>query len=127
MNSYFELQNEKSLTFLYRAPKLILKPLNLGSIARSYEKLLKVDKEKSYEMAKLTKGYSFAFQVLGYLYWDNPSGGLYEILPYYDQYLDEYVYEKIWSELSSFDRDIMIALSQMEDRVRVKDLRDKIK
>ena len=126
-DNIYELQNEKSLTFLYRAPKLVLEPLNVSSIARSYENLLNVDKEKSYEMAKLTKGYSFAFQVLGYLCWDNPSGELSEILPLYDQYLEEYVYEKIWSELSSFDRDIMIALSQMEEPVRVKNLRDKIK
>lgn len=56
-------------------------------------------------MTALTKGYPFAFQVLGYLYWENrKSHSIEEILPEYDQYLDEYVYSKIWSELSELDK-----------------------
>lgn len=33
-----ELQNQKSLTFLYRAPKIALKPLNIGTISRNYQR-----------------------------------------------------------------------------------------
>lgn len=44
-------------------------------------------------MAGLTKGYPFAFQVLGYLTWNN--GGDYNgILGEYEQYLSEFVYDK---------------------------------
>lgn len=35
-----ELQNEKSLTFLYRAPKIQLKPLNNAAIINKYKTIL---------------------------------------------------------------------------------------
>lgn len=61
-------------------------------------------------MAKLTKGYPFAFQVLGYFMW-NSEGKLNDILDEYSQYLEEYVYEKIWSELSNKDREIAYGIA----------------
>lgn len=56
-------------------------------------------------------GYFFAFQVLGYLCWrcKKPWN---TILPEYDAYLEEYVYEKIWSELSAKDKEISSAMCQ---------------
>ena len=43
-------------------------------------------------MAGLTKGYPFAFQVLGYLTW-NYGGDYYGFLGEYEQYLSEFVYD----------------------------------
>ena len=81
-----DLQNEKNMTFLHRAPKIHLSPLNIGTMARSYRKNINVDEETSIKMAQLTKGYSYAFQVLGYLTWKN--GGNYEaVIPEFKQYL----------------------------------------
>lgn len=122
----YELQNEKTLTFLYRAPKLILEPLNAITIANSYEKILGVSEDESIQMAKLTKGYPFAYQVLGYLYWDSKPKELDEIMPLYDQHLGEYVYEKIWSELSELDRKVMVSISQKQEKVRIKEVRDNL-
>ena len=62
-----DLQNQKSLTFLYRAPKIQLQPLNIPAIATRYRGMFHMEEENAYKMARLTKGYSFAFQVLGYL------------------------------------------------------------
>lgn len=107
------LQNEDSLTFLYRAPRINLEALNITSIASNYSKNLNLDRETAMEMALCTKGYSFAFQVLGYLTWE--SGGDYKaVLPEYRQYLDEFVYDKIWSELSARDKKILDAISRVE-------------
>lgn len=107
------LQNEDSLTFLYRAPRINLEALNITSIASNYSKNLNLDRETAMEMALCTKGYSFAFQVLGYLTWK--SGGDYmAVLPEYRQYLDEFVYDKIWSELSARDKKILDAISRVE-------------
>lgn len=104
------LQNEKSLTFLYRAPKIILKPLNIGTIAANYKKNLSITEGEALKMAKMTKGYSFAFQVLGYFYWQ--QGSLSDtVLEEYRQYLEEYVYEKIWAELSQNDRKIVYGIA----------------
>ena len=58
-------------------------------------------------MAELTKGYPFAFQVLGYLTW-NHSGHYEVVIDEYEQYLSEFVYDKIWSELSQKDRIVAI-------------------
>ena len=121
-----ELQNEKSLTFLYRAPKIYLKGLNLGAVGRKYKSIFSLNDEQAREMANLTKGYPFAFQVLGYLYWENrETKTLEEILPEYDQYLEEYVYSKIWSEMSDKDKEIMQKLAESGD-IKVKDLREQL-
>ena len=107
-----DLQNEKHLTFLHRAPKLELKSLNIRSIADNYKKVLKISDEKALYMAKWTCGYSFAFQVLGYFTWayrDDPG----RIHAEYKQYLEEYVYEKIWQELSGEDRRVCLAIANV--------------
>lgn len=54
-------------------------------------------------MAKLTRGYSFAFQVLGYFTWEN-GGNMEAALGEFRQYLEDYVYEKIWDGLSKNDK-----------------------
>ena len=99
-----ELQNEKSLTFLYRAPKIQLKPLNNVAIINKYKTIFNISAEQASQMAGLTKGYPFAFQVLGYLKWNefNPyrkrlirkgivsgetRGYVYFTLPLFDEYV----------------------------------------
>ena len=60
-----DLRNEKNLTFLYRVPEIRLRGLNLSTIAANYARNLPITESAAKEMAALTKGYSFAFQVLG--------------------------------------------------------------
>ena len=110
----YELQNVKNLTFLYRAPKIILEPLNLGSIASSYEGIFNISHEEGLLMARLTKGYPFAFQALGYVTWKYQSRND-EAMNEYRQILEEYVYEKIWSELSPKDRRILDGIAHCPD------------
>ncbi len=71
----YELQNEKTLTFLYRAPKIELRPLSIPLIMEKYSEIFSLSQEGSLAMAKATKGYSFAFQVLGYLCWTTKKIG----------------------------------------------------
>ncbi|RKM54278.1 ATP-binding protein [Butyrivibrio sp. X503] len=106
-DNLYDLQNEKTLTFLYRAPKIIMDPLNYTAIVSHYKKTFDIDNSKAEYMAKLTKGYSFAFQVLGYLMWESKNKDIDELLPQYDQYLDEYIYDKIWSEMSETDKKVV--------------------
>lgn len=116
------LQNEKSLTFLYRAPKIQLGPLNIGTIAEDYKTVLNLSEENSLELAKETKGYSFAFQVLGYFAWDHGFNTK-ECKLLARQYLDEYSYDKIWSELSRKDKEILYGITRCESR-RISDIRE---
>ena len=99
----YELQNEKSLTFLYRAPKIIMRPLNTTAMASRYAEVFSLEEDSAYEMAVMTKGYPFAFQVLGYLTW-RADGNYKSVVNEFRQYLEEYVYEKIWMEMSSLDQ-----------------------
>lgn len=109
-----ELQNEKNLTFLYRTPKIELKGLNIRAIAVKYKSIFNLDEGAALKMAKLTKGYPFAFQVLGYLTW-NKNGDFESVLDEYQQYLEEFVYEKLWSELSAKDKMILNGMATAKD------------
>lgn len=110
------LQNEKSLTFLYRAPQVNVGSLSLISVAESFEKLLSVTKENSIKLAKLTNGYAFAYQVLGYvLYEQKKKKSDDAILKEFDRYLREYVYEKVYFDLPDIERKIVNYLSKNDD------------
>lgn len=101
------LQNENNLTFLYRAPKIFLNPLNTQAMAEKYKSILNVSFEDAYTMATLTSGYPFAFQMLGFLTWEN-SGNYKEVLEEYEYNLNDCIYDKIWSELSEDDRSFLV-------------------
>ena len=72
-------------------------------------------------LAKLTKGYSFAFQVLGYFTWENPTDPQ-ESHRLARQYLDEYAYDKVWSELSRKDKEVLWGIAQVKSG-RIADIR----
>lgn len=119
------LQDDKSLTFLYRAPKLYLGSLSLPMISDVYQSVFSLEKEVANRMAILTKGYPFAFQVLGYLKWESKDSSLDDLLKKYDFYLSEYVYEKIWSELSEKCRLVLSVFKNDQPR-KVQEIRDSI-
>ncbi len=54
----------------------------------------------------------------------NRDGSLEDILPEYDQYLDEYVYGKIWSELSGQDRRVLAEMAGSGE-TKVKNIRER--
>lgn len=124
----YNLQNEKTLTFLYRTPKIMLDPLSIGAISRSYESIFGIKKDLALSMAKLTKGYAFAYQALGYLYWNERSRSgnapeIEQVLPQYDETLESYVYEKIWSELSPKEKEIVSIIAN-DEKVKVSAIRE---
>lgn len=108
------LENNKSLTFLYRAPKIDLDPLDLFQVKNSYIKELNVNDETAIKLAKLTNGYAFAYQSLGYLSFDNGGQINKDLLTKYDEYLKIFAYDKIWSELSNVDHKILMKLAEKE-------------
>lgn len=116
------IQNDPQLTFLLRSPKINLGPLGLSQIARQYERALNISSGMAVQLARETKGYAFAFQALGMIYYDNEQSlSLDKQLIIMDEYLDEYVYQKIWSGLSEQDRNVVLQLSDNK-AVKVKDI-----
>ena len=129
------IKNQKSLTFLYRAKVKELDELNITAIVSNYQRILQVDRSIAEELAFQTRGYSLAFQALGYHYYEEAShtdkkdsvelGRVYEEL---DITLSELAYEKIWDELSDGDKRVLIYISSnmkaSESRmVKVEDIR----
>lgn len=119
-----ELQNDKILTFLHRAPKIKMNPLNSSGIAMRYKATFELTDDEAREMAALTMGYSFAFQVLGYFTYIY-KGDYQAAIPETRQYLEEYVYDKIWSELSQNDKKVVCAIASVQSG-RIKDVREKL-
>lgn len=118
-----DLQNEKTLTFLYRSPKVPLTPLNEAIISENYKTIFQLDSADAMKMAKLTKGYAFAYQALGYLCYKEKKSYK-NILPEYDAVLEDYVYAKIWSELSHTDQEVLYAIATCPSS-KVMDIRAK--
>ena len=79
-----------------------------------YRSLFHLNDSDAVEMAKLTKGYPFAFQALGYLTWEN-AGDYKSVLDAYQNYLEEYVYDKLWSELSAKDKQITYGVARSKN------------
>lgn len=105
------LQNEKNLTFLYRAPAEELGPLNMDAVTERYQSVFNISHDEARQMAMITKGYPYAFQVLGSLYWQERNFKTFEaILSDLDDWLGKYVYSKIWSELSGKDQSVLRAM-----------------
>ena len=120
----YELQNEETLTFLYRAPKFELEPLNQRLIAQKYQQIFNIEELAAYQMARLVRGYSYAYQVLGYLCFKRQEA-YNKVLDEFDAYLGEYVYDKIWFELSGQDKNVLKALANVENG-KVEDIRNAI-
>lgn len=114
----FSIQNDPALTFLLRTPKIKLEPLSLAQITKTYQNIFKTDDETSKKLARITKGYAFAFQALGLLYFDYKNSlPLEKILLKFDDLLDDFVYRKIWSGLSEQDKRVILAITDSKIQV----------
>ena len=107
------LRNADGMTFLERAPRTVLGPLDRGAIAARYIDTLKIREDRAYRLAAVTKGYSFAFQTIGYFMWEYPEDEE-RALRDAREYLYEFAYWKIWSELSATDKEVTLAISDVQ-------------
>lgn len=120
----YSIQNDPSLTFLLRSPKIILGSLSMNQILKMYQSVFNTDNATIVKLAELTKGYAFAFQALGFLYYEyGEELPFEEIISKYDDLLDDFVYKKIWESLSDNDKKILLALG--DSKTKVKDICEK--
>lgn len=119
----YEIQNDPALTFLLRTPKIRLEPLSLLQITRQYRDIFKIDEETARKRALLTKGYAFAFQVVGAVYWKYGADKAEDfLLEEIDEMLDDFVYKKVWASLTNKEREIILLISK--DEVKAKEICD---
>lgn len=110
--SVSEIEESKSLTFFLRAPKMVLKPLNLASIAYSYSSILNLKLPEAAKYAKLTNGYAYGYQLLGSLLYKNGISD--DVLSEYDLKLNENAYSLIWRELTHKEKSVLKELSKSQ-------------
>ena len=108
----YRLKNAPGMTFLERAPRTMLLPLNSNAIAENYAANLSLKKDAALRFAAMSKGYSFAFQVLGYFLWENAKDHNRAITDA-QEYLFEFAYQKIWSETSAKDKQVLRAIANV--------------
>lgn len=110
LSNYMEVTGRrefKDCTFLTRAFQVRVDPLDYSQIAVAYLNVFDVDEKEAIRLAKMTKGYAFAFQVLGWLYFEKNVNGRQKNLEFeYTSELIKYCYAKIWSELT--EKEIII-------------------
>ena len=121
----YAIQNDPALTFLLRAPKIKLEPLSIRQITMQYKNIFDISIDEAKQFASITKGYAFAFQAFGMLYWEyREQLSLDEILIKFDDMLDDFVYKKIWESLSPQDRNILLSFTDYN--MKVKDICDSL-
>lgn len=134
-----ELQNEDVMTFLLRGKRTALSSLNLSQIEFSYQNVFNkagfnIEPNILSKMAIMTKGYSYAFQLLGYLVWKEAQENkiinqdlINRILPEYLLELDQNAYTKIFDSLSRQDKNFLYAMAQSDkNRVQIKEIRERM-
>lgn len=108
------LISDKASSFLARTPKMVLGPLDLSVISRMYQKELGADLEGAIELAKLSKGYAFAYQVIGKLCFEKHKTRIDdELLRDVDDYLADNGYNVIWKGMTRGEKEICLALAKV--------------
>jgi hypothetical protein len=114
-----EVSNVKNLTFFRRSTTIKTEPLNTIRMAEMYRQKLNIDYKEAQRMSCITKGYAYAFQELGVLYFKKSKNEkLDDIIPNLRTELFAYSYEKIWEELTETDRFLMRLLTGKEEYKR---------
>ncbi|MBR2188326.1 MAG: hypothetical protein IJ860_02795 [Eubacterium sp.] len=114
-----ELSNVKNLTFFRRASTIKTRPLNVVRMSEMYRTKLSISGNEARNMAEMTKGYAYAFQMLGILCFRRRENETMEdILAAFRTELFAYSYEKIWEELSREDRRLVRLLTDKDEYKR---------
>lgn len=111
-----DLCNVSNLTFFRRATTIQTQPLNMVRMSEMYKNKLDLDLKTAQKMAAITKGYAYAFQELGVLYFKKRDDDTFEdVITSLKTELFAYSYEKIWEEMSEGDRKLSAILAEKEE------------
>ena len=114
-----EVSNVKNLTFFRRATTIKTEPLNVVRMSEMYKSKLNIETSEAREMAKCTKGYAYAFQKLGALYFKKKNTEvLDDLIPDLKAELFAYSYEKIWEEMTETDRFLISLITEKKEYKR---------
>jgi hypothetical protein len=115
------LQKDDKLTFLLRSDKIEMTPLEKLDIFQAYKRVFKCSSSVATEMFRMTEGYSYAFQLLGYLLYERMQGKIPEradlqrVKSAYQEQLFNNAYQKIFQDLSANDQQYLYAVCGHHD------------
>ncbi len=119
--------DEDSIPLSLRAGKIFLKSLKIDKIKGVYKEAFAISDDEALKMANMTKGYPFAFQAWGALYWEYRDSNTFdEISDLFDGILEDYAYNAVWSELSDSERLVIRAFPDDDARMSIDELCAKI-
>ena len=114
-----ELSNVKNLTFFRRATTIQTEPLSFVKMSEIYRKELLLELEDAKLLASITKGYAYAFQLLGVFYFrKRPEESISDVTDRLKSELFAYSYEKIWEKMTETDRFFASLLTEKEEYSR---------
>ena len=109
--NFYELGEVSNLTFFKRAAELKTEPFPTPAMAMRYEDMAQMDENKAISFARMTKGFAYAYQVLGSAYFEYKDRGEEYVLKQAKSELFSQCYEKIWKELPDGEREILRIVS----------------
>ena len=106
-----KLETDRSLTFLFRAPRIQLKSLSLAAIYESYKSTFNISEDEAIKLAKTTRGYALAYQILGDILFRTGEKTLTKkVLSEFDLKLNDWSYKIIWSGLSNEEKRVLLCM-----------------
>ena len=118
----------RNLTFFRRSAYIQVGALSAVSMTSKYRKFLGLELPEASELARLTKGYAYAYQVLGSLYFNKkPDETTDALMSDFDEELFRQSYEKIWEEMSEGEKDLARILVRYQKRSDILEVMEKPK
>ena len=110
----------KNLTFFRRAETIEVRSLSDVSMTMKYRKLLGLSYEEARDLSKMTRGYAYAYQVLGSLYFNKSDNETVDdLMGDYEERLFSQSYEKIWEEMKEGERNLVQIMTGHKKREEI--------
>lgn len=103
-----DFTEERNLTFFKRSDLIEIKGLSKFEVAYMYQKLLNLDELTAVKLAKMVKGYAYAYQVLGSLYFNKQSEQcLEDLIPEFQRIIFQDSYNLIFKSLTKAEKELV--------------------
>ena len=122
-----EFGDEPSLSFFKRSDSVEVSSLDKFEVAYMYRKLLNISEEESVQLAKFVRGYAYAYQVMGTLYFNKMENEQFDdLLPEFDKIMAQDSYDLIWKSLTETEQELVKIILRSEGG-RVSDVKQQLR
>jgi len=130
-SSVFDVLNDKVLTFLRRANRILLENISIEIVRLEYKQIFNmsfpdIDEKYVDRIATVSMGYPYLIQLLGYNLWNQFSAAnetsIEMAIALSKETLFKDVHDLVWYELSEKDKEFLIAMSVDERESKFADI-----